>query len=545
MSRNPQVEALEAAGNHLRLRVRGGPSPRSLADLLAAAGYPLNTRCGQRGLCRGCIVGLVEGTLLAPGNETVGSGQVKSCQMRLTGEAPVILEIARQQRLSDTPLVGESFVVDVPYDLDPSVPFAAPRDTAFAIDLGTTTVVLMLVDLTTGAILSRAGDFNAQIRFGDNVITRIGAAADPAKRREMRRTLVAETFGPLLDKAMRDAGRDATRLAGGVIAGNTTMLHILADEDTRPLGVAPFAARFLDSREYRAADLGFRDAGMDENLPVRLLPGFAAYVGADIVAGVHATGMTLDAKPGLLVDMGTNGEIVLFARGRLVACATAAGPAFEGSGLTGGTRAQRGAISRIRITPQRTKVETIGGKTPADDITGICGSAYIDFLSDARRLGWLRENGRFEREAWHEIPDKNRGECEDGLCFLPCGPRGPRITEADIAMLLQAKAAIAAGIDMLLRSAGVEARAIGRVHLAGGFGMYVDVSHAIAIGLLPGFHSDQVSVVGNTSLAGAWLAAIDRQALVEMETLRQRAQVIELNELPDFEAAYIDHLALP
>jgi len=157
----------------------------------------------------------------------------------------------------------------------------------------------------------------------------------------MRRALVEETLAPLLQKACKRAGRDVSRLAGGTIAGNTTMLHILADEDPTPLGIAPFTARFLEGRILQSGEIG-----LAPEMPLQLLPGLSAYIGADITAGVHATGMTLDDPPSLLVDMGTNGEVVLCANGRLVGCATAAGPAFEGAGLSSGTRAQDGAVSR-------------------------------------------------------------------------------------------------------------------------------------------------------------------------------------------------------
>jgi uncharacterized 2Fe-2S/4Fe-4S cluster protein (DUF4445 family) len=517
-----------------------GSSGGSLTDLLAERGHPLNARCGQRGLCRGCMVDLVEGALLDASGETVAAGaSVRSCQMRLPEHGRVVLRLHRQARISRAPQVGETFSIDVPYEFCPAIAAMPGKDTAFAVDVGTTTVVVLLADLVTGEVLARAGDFSAQIRYGDNVITRIGAASSPATRREMRRALVEETLAPLLQKACKRAGRDVSRLAGGTIAGNTTMLHILADEDPTSLGIAPFTARFLEGRMLQSGGIG-----LAPGMPLQLLPGLSAYIGADITAGVHATGMTLDDAPSLLVDMGTNGEVVLCADGRLVGCATAAGPAFEGAGLSSGTRAQDGAVSGIHLEmdPFFLDVETIGGKEAQ---AGICGSAYIDFLSMARACGLVMENGRFDRGKWAGIPAKHRLETDDGFSFLLAGNDGPGISEIDIAHLLQAKAAIGAGIEILLSTAGITAGEIGRVYLAGGFGMHVDVSHAITIGLLPGFRPDQVRVVGNTALAGALLALLDRGALAEMEALRGRIEVIELNLQPGFEDCFIDHLSLP
>ena len=532
-----EVESTETAG------------PGSLTDQLAACGHPLNARCGQRGLCRGCMVDLIEGTLLGPDGESVGPGAtVRSCQMRLPPGGKVSVRIHPQARISRSAQVGETFVIDVPVEFDPATGARPGKDRAFAVDIGTTTVVVVIIDLTTGAILSRAGDFSAQIRFGDNVITRIGAGANPATRLLMRDALVKETLGPLLAKACRRADTDPGRLAGGAIAGNTTMLHILADEDPTPLGIAPFTARFLDGRVLRATGIGLDLSGLDPDLPLQLLPGLSAYLGADITAGVHASGMMLDAMPALLVDMGTNGEVVLSAAGRLVGCATAAGPAFEGAGLLSGTRAQDGAISAIHFAtdPFSLDLEVIGGRSTASGPpVGICGSAYIDFLALARAAGLLRENGRFDRAIWDRLPPDCRDESPDGLVFRLAGGQGPGISEIDIAHLLQAKAAIGAGIEILLTATGIRAADIGRVYLAGGFGMHINVSHAIAIGLLPGFHPDQVRVVGNTALAGALLAVIDRTALAEMDVLRQRIEVLELNLQPAFEDSYIDHLGLP
>jgi uncharacterized 2Fe-2S/4Fe-4S cluster protein (DUF4445 family) len=515
-------------------------SARSLTDLLALRGHPLNARCGQRGLCRGCMVDLLEGELMGADGERVASGtMVRSCQMRLPEHRKVVLRIHSQARISRAPQVGETFFVDVPCELSPLFPPVGIRDTGFAVDVGTTTVVVLLADLTTGEVLARAGDFSAQIRFGDNVITRIGAASDPVRRREMRRVLVEETLLPLLKQTLASAGRDVSRLAGGCIAGNTTMLHILADEDPSSLGIAPFTARFLEGRLLQSDEIG-----LGHGLPLQLLPGLSAYVGADIAAGVHATGMTLDPTPSLLVDMGTNGEVVLSSDGRLVGCATAAGPAFEGAGLSCGTRAQDGAISAIRLALDPISVETeiIGGRQAR---AGICGSAYIDFLAMARACGLLRGNGRFDRQLWADLPPHHRMESDDGLAFRLSGNDGPGISEVDIAHLLQAKAAIGAGIETLLAETGISAAQIGRVYLAGGFGMHVNVPHAIAIGLLPGFRPGQVRVVGNTALAGALLALLDRTALAEMENLRTRIEVVELNLQPGFEDCYIDHLSLP
>jgi len=517
---------------------------RPLSDLLAAHGSPLNTRCGKRGICRGCEIELLEGTL-AVGEKTISApATVRACLAR-PAAGPATLAIPARSHMEHRPQIGDTFRIDIPTAHQPLFePAPGVRDTAFAVDIGTTTVAVLLIDLNTGAPLSRASGFNQQIRFGDNVLTRIDACRDPAILRAMQSAVGAETIAPLLERALQRAGLPASRIAGGVIAGNTTMLHLLLGEDPSPLGISPFTPRFIEGRATTCGALGI---GAAPSTPVRLLPGIAAYIGADIVAGIHATGMVFDEAPSLLVDIGTNGEVVLQNGGRLTGCATAAGPAFEGAGLRSGSRARHGAVSALHLglDPFRIETETIEN-VPTARATGICGSAYIDFLAEARECGLLTPTGRFDPAAWESVPAGFRDTGEDERAIrLAAADSAPVVSEVDVAVILQAKAAIGAGIETLLESARLAPAEIGRLYLAGGFGMHLDVAHAIEIGLLPGFRTEQVEVVGNTALAGALLATIDRTTLDEMESLRTGVDVLELNLQEDFEDRYVEHLMLP
>ena len=544
MSATHQIQIELDSGERRAIKVAGDGS--SLADALVAHGLPLNTRCGQRGLCRGCEIELQESSLLVDGGIVAAPAIIKACHARVTGDAA--LHLPSRSRIEHRPQVGETFEIAMPYAHQPLFPFVlGGRDTAFAVDVGTTTVVVLLVDLVSGEVLSRAGAFNEQIRFGDNVVTRIEAARTPDNLTAMQRAIVMETIEPLLRRACERAGRGLDRIAGGAIAGNTTMLHLLVGEDPTPLGIAPFTPRFIEGRQVLAREVNLIADKLAPETRIQLLPGIAAYIGADITAGVFASGMVFDAAPSLLVDIGTNGEIVLQSGGKLTACATAAGPAFEGCGLRCGTRAREGAVSdlNLKLNPFVLETETIGNPPPAR-ANGLCGSAYVDFLATARSTGLLGLTGRFEASAWEKIPPQFR-HVEDGerALRLANGHGALRISEVDVALLLQAKAAIGAGIEILLETAGIRAADLGRVYLAGGFGMHLNVAHAIAIGLLPGFREEQVRVVGNTSLAGALLALVDRTTLVKMENLRSQMEVIELNLAPDFEDRYVEHLMLP
>ncbi|MEI7807754.1 MAG: ASKHA domain-containing protein [Verrucomicrobiota bacterium] len=541
---------------HLQIELESGerrdiPAPsggRSLADALAAHGLPLNTRCGQRGLCRGCEVKLRSGELTVNDTIVTVPATVQACRAKASAAATIF--IPARSRIEHKPQVGETFEIAIPYAHQPLfAPVSGGRDTAFAVDVGTTTVVVLLVDLVSGEVLSRAGAFNEQIRFGDNVITRIEAARLSENLAALQRAIVMETIKPLLVNACERAGRSLDRIAGGAIAGNTTMLHLLVGEDPTSLGIAPFTPRFIEGKRFTAGKINLSADGLAPETPVQLLPGIGAYIGADITAGVYASGMVFDPTPSLLVDIGTNGEIVLQNGGQLTACATAAGPAFEGCGLRCGTRAREGAVSdlNLKLNPFQFATEVIGN-VPLARANGICGSAYVDFLATARSSGLLGFSGRFVKSAWENLPARNRftAEGEQAFRLVADGGSGElRISEVDVALLLQAKAAIGAGIETLLETAGIKAANLGRVYLAGGFGMHLNVPHAIAIGLLPGFRAEQVRVVGNTALAGALLALVDRMTLAEMENLRRQVEVVELNLADGFEDRYVEHLMLP
>ncbi len=516
-----------------------------LSELLARRGFPLNTRCGGRGLCAGCEVEVRAGALRSLSEDTPSptgaSGRVKACQARL-GAGPVTLGIPARSLQNHEPAVVSEFRINVPWARDPLVPAAR---VGAAVDVGTTTVALILCDLTTGKVLAEASAFNAQIRFGEDVLTRIQLCSiDPSAVLRLQQTVVDETINPLLAEACDRAGLAPADVGAMTVAANTTMLHLLAGVDPTPMGVHPFRATFLEHRQYAPRELGLRFGG--DTAEVHLLPSPAAYVGADLAAGMVATGLLYDDGPALLVDVGTNGEIIAKVGDRLIGAATAAGPAFEGAGLTSGIRAVQGAIERVQVQahPFAAEVGIIGGAAVP---LGICGSAYIDFLWEARRTGILQTTGRFTDAFCARAGDNvQRDTYGRKLRLHPRGASGPIwISEVDVARLLQAKAAIAAGMVTLLSLLGVAPRDVKTLYLAGGFGLHLSLEHAIGCGLLPGLAVNQIQMVGNTSLGGAFLALQDRGLLDEMIAASTTMEAIELNLQPGFENAYIDNLALP
>lgn len=513
------------SGGRLRHLVADGLE-RTLADILESAGYPLNTRCSQRGLCRGCHV-ILQGD---PPQDLL------ACQHHVGAGDSIRIAIPGRSLLSHPPSVVSDFQTGVPVGSDPI--FTEPGTLGVALDIGTTTVAMLLAELDSGKVLAKATALNAQVSRGDNVLTRIHLCqTDKANIGLLNDDFWKKTFHPLLKELFKQSGSTAADVAGVVVAGNTTMLHLACGVDPTPLGMVPFTPAFLDQREF-AGDM----FGLPREARVIFLPGISAYVGADISAGAACCGVRYGDGPQLLVDVGTNGEILLCGPKGNLSCATAAGPAFEGCGLLCGMRAAQGVVGKITLQadPFGVGFETIGG--PCDSPHGITGSAYVDFLAEGRRAGLLQENGRFNRSLVDACPAHFRQE-ENGLSFL-LAPGLPdlRIGEVDVALLLQAKAAIAAGIGTLLNLQGLPASAIGRLFLAGGFGLHLSIPNAIACGLLPGFTEKQISAVGNTSLGGAYLAMLDRSLAAEMADLD--AKTIELNLDPGFEDLYLDHLSL-
>lgn len=485
--------------------------PQTLTQWLRHRNHPLNTRCGERGLCRACVV------------EVVGpdgpSEEVQGCLLPLRDGLRV--RVPAGARLAYRPQVMDRYEIGVPYALDSEW---GSQGIALAADIGTTTVSVVALDLGDGSVIGTASAFNQQIALGDDVLTRINLCrTEEDALARLAHAVWEETLLPLAREAAGDRFREAV---GWTLAGNATMLHLAARVNPGPMGVSPFPVPVLES--VRAAQAEGE---------VRLLPHVAAYVGADIVAGLVATGFAYEQGTALFVDIGTNGEIVCHHQGRFVGCATAAGPAFEGSGLRCGVRAGDGAIAHIDFANDQMRPELLGKGKPI----GICGSAYIDFLAGAYAEGWLTPSGR--AKPGFGAPT----EGHEGAAFriaLGHGKRPIEITERDIARLLQAKAAIAAGVQTLLAILEVRPEDVERVYLAGGFGMHLRLGNAIACGLLPGFREEQVHLVGNSSLAGAHLAALDRTALQEMERLARGVKIVELNLHPDFEDIYLDQLSL-
>jgi len=534
------------------IRVSPQEQHMELTELLRRNDVPLNTRCGQRGLCDGCIVELLDGVLIdtASGERAQHNGQVtelKACQYTLAEEAAdVRLKVPPRSTLGHKPSVLSDFRVDIPVARMP-LGDSDERPIGIAIDVGTTTVVVLAVRRTDGEILGKAAGFNRQMDYGDDVLTRINLClTDPPMVSRLQTALTEDTIAPLIDEAIEQAGATADDIACVTAAGNTTMLHLYAGVNPGSLGYAPFTPVFLEHRELRDIEHSAKvtTGAAAEPAPLHLLPSAAAYIGADLTGGIFASGLAYDDGPSLLVDIGTNGEVIARFDQHLIGCATAAGPAFEGTKLACGMRATEGAISHVRVMDDSLtfELDVIGDGKPI----GICGSAYIDLLAELRRVNVLLPTGRFNRDhASAQTGQMYPTECGYALRIVKgLGGRDITFTEPDVVSLLQAKAAIAAGIVTLLDRLNIGTSDIRTLNLAGGFGMHLDINNAIACGLLPDFEPSQIKLVGNTSLASAYLALLDRNVIGELSRIAQQLESIELNLEETFESNFIDQLML-
>ncbi len=420
---------------------------------------------------------------------------------------------------------------------------------AVALDVGTTTLVGTLLDLGTGSQWAVDARLNPQTRFGDDVLSRIlHARQEPAGLRQLHEAIAA-ALDEMIGELCRQAGVPRDRIYELAVAGNTTMQQLLAGVDPSPLGEVPFVPAGGRGLACLAADLGMhihpRGGGY-------VMPVIGGFVGGDTVAGILATGLADAEKPTLLVDIGTNGEIVLAAGGKLSAASTAAGPAFEGARISCGMRGSTGAIEKV-VVDGRLRINVIGNVPPA----GLCGSGLIDVAAELLRHGLLTPQGRLQTPDQlppDVLPDlARRVVLHDGqVSFLLASEaetadgRPIVLTQQDLRELQLAAGAIRAGMVILLRRAGLEPKDLDRVLIGGGFGNFIRRSNAQRIGLLPSqIEHRRIRFMGNTSLAGARLAALSRQAREMAEGLARRTEHVDLSTDADFSRAFAEAMIFP
>ncbi len=473
--------------------------------------YGVEFACGGKGKCKSCKVRLLAGELavearmsrLLPAEE-IERGWRLGCMCRV--KEPVVLQVGASQAV----ILADHRSLD----------FVPGDGFGIAIDLGTTTLVGQLLDLATGAVLAVTTALNPQTAYGSDVMSRVQLAlAQEGAARLV--SSIRERLGELVTDLVRTAGIEPARLTGVVLVGNTVMHHLFGGIDVTPLSRYPFQPDHLHTIELQPARL---DWSLPETVRVRFLPCLGGFVGSDVLAGILATGLHRRESAGVLVDLGTNGEIVIGDRNGLLCASTAAGPAFEGGKISGGMRAATGAIDAVRIQDGHLRYHVLGDVEPR----GICGSGLVDAVAVGLELGAIEPSGRLA----------------GGKGAMPLMPP-VELTQADIRELQLSKGAIASGIEILSRRLGLEPARMERIYLAGAFGNYVDVESARSIGLLP-FPATAIEPAGNTALAGAKLALLAAERLEPIiQEVREKTSHLSLAADADFHQIFVEQMGFP
>jgi uncharacterized 2Fe-2S/4Fe-4S cluster protein (DUF4445 family) len=408
-----------------------------------------------------------------------------------------------------------------------------------ACDIGTTTIVAQLVDLRSGATLGVEASHNQQAQYGEDVISRMIFACGRGGLSPIHEAVI-DSVNTLVDTLLEKHGVEASNVTAFTAAGNTTMTHLFLGLEPCTIRLEPYipTANFLPTSFATELNLNIHPRAV-----VNCLPGVSSYVGGDITAGVLSSGISNSSQISVLIDIGTNGEIVIGNNEWLVCCSASAGPAFEGSGTKCGMRATRGAIQKVDIEGEQIDYETIGQAK----VRGICGSGLIDAISELFRNRVIDPNGKFPRDSANPRVRENGGDMEFVLAGGDETETGKDvvITENDISNLIKSKGAILAAMRVLLNSVGMSFEDLEKLYVAGGFGNYLNVEKAIFMGLLPDIPPERVRFIGNSSLTGARMALLSRHAFARADTLARQMTYFELSVDPSFYDEFVAALFLP
>jgi uncharacterized 2Fe-2S/4Fe-4S cluster protein (DUF4445 family) len=415
------------------------------------------------------------------------------------------------------------------------------RNYAIAVDVGTTTIYSQLLDLITGDVLASYGEYNGQISYGEDVISRIIYATKADGLQKLHEVVIA-TVNKLIKKMVRRSRIDPDEISTITLAGNTTMTQLLLKVNPKYIRLSPYVPASTLFAPIKAVELGL-DLG--DHVPALVYPAISSYVGGDIVAGVMGSGLYRTEELTLFMDIGTNAEIVIGNKDWLACAACSAGPAFEGGGIKFGMRAAKGAIEDFSMDPVSFEPMniTIGNVRPK----GICGSGLIAIVATMFEMGVIDNRGKFDRDLGTPRIRENDGIFEYVLAWKDESQidRDIAITEPDLDNLIRAKGAIYSGCMTLLEEVGLGVADIERIYLAGGFGSYVDLERATAIGLLPEIDPDRVRFIGNGSLMGAKMSSLTNRIRQDVVEVTKKMTNFELSETPSYMNNYVAALFLP
>jgi uncharacterized 2Fe-2S/4Fe-4S cluster protein (DUF4445 family) len=421
-----------------------------------------------------------------------------------------------------------------------------PGDTSgknygIAIDIGTTTVAARLVDLNTHKTLGTKATHNPQASYGEDVISRMIYAGKEGGLEKLHHVVI-DIMNDLISSLVSEHKISLSEVTGVTCAGNMTMNHLLLRVDPTHIRREPYVPTANFMPVIRAAEVGVK---INPRGLLACLPGVSSYVGGDITAGVLASGIDEKDELSMLIDIGTNGEIVLGNKDWLVSCSSSAGPAFEGSGVCSGVRAREGAIQKVEIDAHyQVNYSTIGGAKPI----GICGSGYIDCLAELFKSGLIDRSGKFVTEVSTPRLRKNReGDLEFVFAWAKESSieRDVLITQADVTNLIHSKGAIYTAAGVLAGKMNLSLEKVKKIYIGGGFGNYLNIEKSIWIGLLPDLPRERFQFIGNSSLTGAKFALLSYEAMRKAWEIARRMTYIELSVEPQFMEQYVASLFLP
>ena len=412
-----------------------------------------------------------------------------------------------------------------------------------AIDIGTTTVTMVLVDLATGKILAKGSSGNGQIRYGADVINRIIQQAKPGGRKSLQDAIIKETLNPIIANLCRSAGISARSILRLCVGANTTMNHLFVGVDAEPVRMEPYIPSFFSWEGLKAGDLKLPANPL---APVIIAPNIGSYVGGDITAGTLATGLWDSDEMSLFIDLGTNGEIVFGNRDFMMSCACSAGPAFEGGDISCGMRATDGAIEACVLDKDTMNPTlTIVGDAEQKPV-GICGSGIIDIISELFRCGIINAKGLFVREGSRVQRDEH-GMGRFVLATSEESETGREISinEVDIDNFIRAKGAIFSAIHTLLEAVDMDSSMIDRVYVAGGIGSGINMKNSVNIGMLPDVELEKFRYIGNSSLSGAYAMVMSDAAVEKCQQLATNMTYLELSTHPGYMDNFVAACFLP
>lgn len=580
---------------------------KSVLEVARSAGIEILAPCGGKASCGRCIVKVIQGKefLSSPteeekaivGFKRLSDGYRLGCRCRVIGHGDITIYVPPESRALEYVLLTEGYVANEVYDPPlKKVEILAPRKSkdsilkeaikvlpkenvsfsihalrnlskfidgierkiylvihedevldvkdhgnvlGFALDVGTTKLAGYLVDISSGSTLATVSDINPQIAYGEDVVSRIAYAIKNGVH-ELQRKVVA-SINSMIERACNFAKVNPNDVYEVVAVGNTVMHHILLGLDLKSIAYFPYTPIVKDQIYIKASEIGL---SVNDGAKLFLPPLIAGYIGSDVVADVLATNIYKDCSRTMLIDIGTNTEIVIGKDGRFFACSTASGPAFEGAHIKFGMRAAKGAIDSIEISPDgEVRYTVIGGGKPI----GITGSAVIDAIAGLYDIGMIDTSGRFCKTESSRLRLGEDGYLEFVIAYKDETAIGTDIvlTQKDIREIQLAKAAIRSGINILLKKIGIDEKALDSIYIAGAFGSFINPISAIKIGMFPKVDVDKIRVVGNAAGAGARMMLLSKSLRSEASKLADAIEYVELAIEPDFQSEFINSIQLP